>query len=39
LPSSGQVNVELPLEQVSLFDAEGIRIAANLHPAAARITD
>jgi ABC-type sugar transport system ATPase subunit len=33
LPSSGQVNVELPLEQVSLFDAHGIRIAASLHPA------
>jgi hypothetical protein len=39
LPSSGQVNVELPLEQVSLFDAHGIRIAASLHPAGARITD
>jgi ABC-type sugar transport system ATPase subunit len=39
LPSSGQVNVELPLEQVSLFDAHGIRIAARLHPASARITD
>jgi hypothetical protein len=35
LPSSGQVNVELPLEQVSLFDADGIRIAASLHPAGA----
>ena len=35
LPSSGQVNVELPLERVSLFDAHGIRIAASLHPAGA----
>ena len=37
LPSSGQVNVELPLDQVSLFDAHGIRIAANLHPAGAPV--
>ncbi len=33
LPASGPVNVELPLEQVSLFDAAGDRIAATLHPA------
>jgi ABC-type sugar transport system ATPase subunit len=39
LPASGQVNVELPLEQVSLFDADGIRIAASLHAASAHITD
>jgi hypothetical protein len=39
LPSSGQVNVELPLEQVSLFDVHGIRIAASLDPAGDRITD
>jgi len=35
LPNSGPVNVELPLEHVTLFDAEGVRIAANLHPATA----
>jgi ABC-type sugar transport system ATPase subunit len=35
LPGSGPVNVELPLEHVTLFDAEGVRIAANLHPAVA----
>ena len=39
LPSSGQVNVELPLDRVSLFDAHGIRIAASLHPAGAPIAD
>jgi ABC-type sugar transport system ATPase subunit len=35
LPHSGPVNVELPLEHVSLFDGQGVRIAANLHPAVA----
>ncbi len=35
LPSSGPVNVELPLEHVTIFDAEGVRIAANLHPTVA----
>ena len=35
LPTSGPVSVELPLEHVTLFDAEGVRIAANLHPAVA----
>ena len=39
LPSSGQVNVELPLEHVSLFDVHGIRIAASLHPAGVPIAD
>ncbi|HEX2283055.1 MAG TPA: hypothetical protein VHG52_14950, partial [Thermomicrobiales bacterium] len=39
LPSSGQVNVELPLDQVSLFDAHGIRIAASLHPVGDRGAD
>jgi ABC-type sugar transport system ATPase subunit len=39
LPSSGQVNVELPLDQVSLFDAHGIRIAASLRPAGAPVAD
>ena len=38
LPASGPVNVELPLEHVSLFDDRGIRIAAGLHPAGAPIT-
>ena len=33
LPSAGPVNVELPLDHVTLFDAQGIRIAASLHPA------
>jgi hypothetical protein len=37
LPSSGQVHVALPLDQVSLFDAHGIRIPASLHPADAPI--
>jgi ABC-type sugar transport system ATPase subunit len=37
LPSSGQVHVALPLDQVSLFDAYGIRIAASLHSADAPI--
>jgi ABC-type sugar transport system ATPase subunit len=37
LPSSGRVYVALPLNQVSLFDAHGIRIAANLQPADAPI--
>ena len=37
LPSSGRVHVELPLAQVSLFDAHGIRIGASLHPASAPI--
>ena len=35
LPGSGPVNVELPLEHVTLFDAEGVRIPANLHPVVA----
>jgi hypothetical protein len=39
LPSSGQVNVELPLDQVSLFDAHGIRIAASLRPAGTPVAD
>jgi ABC-type sugar transport system ATPase subunit len=39
LPSSGQVNIELPLDRVSLFDAHGIRIAASLHPAGVPIAD
>jgi ABC-type sugar transport system ATPase subunit len=33
LPASGPVSVELPLAQVSLFDAAGNRIAASLQPA------
>jgi ABC-type sugar transport system ATPase subunit len=33
LPASGEVNVTLPLDHVSLFDAAGNRIAASLHPA------
>ena len=33
LPSSGPVHVALPLDQVSLFDAVGNRIAATLGPA------
>jgi ABC-type sugar transport system ATPase subunit len=37
LPSAGPVNVELPLADVTLFDATGVRIAANLHPAVAPI--
>jgi ABC-type sugar transport system ATPase subunit len=32
LPSSGPVSVELPLDQVTLFDAGGNRIAASLRP-------
>lgn len=31
LPAAGPISVELPLDQVSLFDAAGNRIAANLH--------
>lgn len=38
LPSSGHVNVELPLDRVSLFDANGMRIPASLHPASALVT-
>jgi ABC-type sugar transport system ATPase subunit len=34
LPTSGEVNVELPLDQVTLFDADGNRIAATLRPLA-----
>jgi ABC-type sugar transport system ATPase subunit len=37
LPASGTVHVELPLDHVTLFDAQGIRIAASLHPASALI--
>ena len=33
LPDSGPVNVELPLDRVTLFDAAGNRIAATLRPA------
>ncbi|MGH2618515.1 MAG: ABC transporter ATP-binding protein, partial [Thermomicrobiales bacterium] len=33
LPASGQVRVELPLDQVTLFDSAGNRIAARLQPA------
>jgi hypothetical protein len=32
LPASGPVHVALPLDQISLFDASGIRIAAALLP-------
>jgi ABC-type sugar transport system ATPase subunit len=39
LPSSGPVNVELPLDNVSLFDAHGIRIAASLHRAGTPLTN
>lgn len=35
LPASGPVHVALPLDQVSLFDAAGNRIAATLRPAGA----
>jgi ABC-type sugar transport system ATPase subunit len=35
LPASGEVNVILPLDHVSLFDAAGNHIAARLHPAGA----
>src|SRR4051812_41261918 len=34
LPASGTVNVELPLDRVSLFDSSGNRIAATLRHAA-----
>ena len=33
LPSSGPVTIELPLDQVTLFNAAGNRIAARLQPA------
>ncbi len=33
LPATGPVNVELPLHHVTIFDANGNRIAASLHPA------
>jgi ABC-type sugar transport system ATPase subunit len=37
LPAAGTVHVSLPLDQVSLFDAAGNRIAAKLRPAAANV--
>ena len=37
LPAAGTVHVSLPLDQVSLFDSAGNRIAAKLRPAAANV--